>query len=98
MKLNVLLLVLIAGCYTAESQVKPYGLYMPIEFQNAYKKGTRKPDGSVSPTYRQNRSAYKIRASVNPHTHVLTGEAEITYFNDSSDTVRNPTFHAYHDY
>lgn len=71
---------------------------MPIEFQKAYEKGTRKLDGSVSPTYWQNRSIYKIKATVDPHTKLLKGEATITYFNNTPDTVRNPTFHTYHDY
>lgn len=73
-------------------------LYMPIEFQKAYEKGTRKADGSVSPTYTQNRSVYKIKASVDPHKKILKGEASITYHNNNSDTIRNPTFHTYHDY
>jgi hypothetical protein len=77
---------------------KAQSLYMPIEFQRAYKEGTRKMDGSVSPTYTQNRSVYKIKASVDPHTKLLKGVASITYFNNNVDTVRNPTFHTYHDY
>jgi len=77
---------------------KGQSLYMPIEFQRAYKEGTRKMDGSVSPTYTQNRSVYKIKASVDPYAKLLKGEANITYYNNNIDTVRNPTFHTYHDY
>lgn len=74
------------------------GLYMPIEFQKAYEKGTRKLDGSVSPTYWQNRSEYKIKAKVDPYKRVLSGEATIVYHNNTPDSIRNPTFHTYHDY
>lgn len=73
-------------------------LYMPIEFQKAYEKGTRKMDGSVSPAYTQNRSVYKIKATVDPYKKILKGEALITYYNNNIDTIRNPTFHTYHDY
>ena len=80
------------------SQQAPRDLYMPLEFQKAYQKGTRKADGGVSTTYWQNRSEYKIKASIDPHKKLLTGEATIVYFNNSPDTIRRPTFHTYHDY
>ncbi len=73
-------------------------LYMPVEFQKAYENGTRKMDGSVSPSYTQNRSEYKIKATVDPNNRILKGEANITYHNNNVDTIRNPTFHTYHDY
>lgn len=73
-------------------------LYMPLEFRRAYENGTRKWDGTVSDTYTQNRSEYKIRASVDPYTKILRGEATITYYNNNKDTIRVPTFHTYHDY
>lgn len=71
---------------------------MPIEFQKAYSNGTRLPDGSVSPSYWQNRSHYQLKATIDPKTRILRGQAVITYFNNSPDTIKNPTFHAYHDY
>jgi hypothetical protein len=82
------------ACSAQESQ----SLFMPVEFKKAYEKGTRKMNGTVSPTYWQNHSVYKIRASVDPYKKLLTGSAQITYYNNSPDTIRRPTFHAYHDY
>ncbi len=73
-------------------------LYMPLEFRRAYESGTRKWDGSVSEKYSQNRSAYKIRAWVDPYRKILRGEDHITYFNNGADTIRVPVFHTYHDY
>ncbi|MCS6974894.1 MAG: M1 family metallopeptidase [Cyclobacteriaceae bacterium] len=73
-------------------------LYMPLEFRRAYENGTRKWDGTVSEKYTQNRSEYKIRATVDPYTKILRGEATITYHNNNADTIRVPTFHTYHDY
>lgn len=73
-------------------------LNMPLEFRRAYENGTRRLDGSVSDKYTQNRSEYKIRASVDPYSKTLRGEAAITYYNNNPDTIRVPTFHTYHDY
>ncbi len=71
---------------------------MPLEFQDAYKNGTRKYDGSVSSTYWQNHSDYKIKAKVDPKKKLLTGSATITYYNDSPDSLNNIVFHTYPDY
>lgn len=91
--LYLVLLVWDAGAQTSQSP-----LYMPIEFQKAYQKGTRKWDGSVSPSYWQNRSEYTLKAKIDPHQKLLEGSAKITYYNNSLDTMRRPTFHTYHDY
>ena len=80
------------------SQTYRNGLYMPVEFQKAYAKGTRKSDGSVSTAYWQNRSVYKIKARIDPHKKLLYGEATITYHNNSTDTLLEVTFNTYHDY
>ncbi len=92
--------VLVIFCFGRDvfAQQVPRDLYMPLEFQNAYQKGTRKADGTVSSTYWQNRSTYQIKATIDPHRKVLTGEATIVYFNNGPDTLRRPTFHTYHDY
>jgi hypothetical protein len=73
-------------------------LYMPVEFRKAYENGTRSWDGKVGANYWQNRSIYKLKATIDPATRLLKGEAEITYFNNSPDSIRNPVFHAYHDF
>lgn len=73
-------------------------LYMPLEFQRAYEQGTRHKNGTVPPSYWQNRSHYKINASVDPNTRLLSGEAKVTYFNNKPDTLKMVTFHSYHDY
>ncbi len=73
-------------------------LYMPLEFKKAYEKGTRKMDGTVSKSYWQNRSSYKLKAVVDPAKKLLKGEGTITYYNNSPDTCRFIVFHTYHDY
>jgi hypothetical protein len=92
--LTTLLIIFVSGIWAQQTG----SLYMPIEFQKAYEKGTRKKDGTVSSTYWQNHSDYKIKAEIDPVHHKLRGEATITYFNNSPDTIRNPGFHTYHNY
>ena len=58
------------------------GLYMPLDYQKAYKKGTRMVDGSVSDKYWQNSTSYKIQVEVDPENKLLTGQAQITYTNN----------------
>jgi len=73
-------------------------LYMPLEFKDAYSKGTRKRDGTVSEKYWQNKGHYKIKATIDPFKKLLNGFADITYYNQSPDTLKKIVFHAYNDY
>ena len=95
---NIIAIFLIAISYQSFAQAYRNGLYMPLEFQKAYEKGTRKLDGSVSTTYWQNLSVYKLKARIDPYKKLLYGEATIIYHNNSTDTLRQLTFHTYHDY
>jgi hypothetical protein len=90
------LLLLFLGL-SAVAQQAPLGLYMPLEFQKAYRQGTRQMDGSVSPSYWQNRSEYRLKAKVDPYRKLLQGEGHITYHNNSPDSLREVVFHTYHD-
>lgn len=73
-------------------------LYTPLEFQKAYKNNTRKADGSVPAGYWQNKSDYKLKATVDPATKKLEGEGVITYYNNSPDSLTQIVFHTYPDY
>lgn len=96
MKLNILSCAFLLVSFVAGAQDK--GLYTPLEFKRAYEKGTRKTDGTVSPAYWQNRADYKLKAKVDPATKKLTGEAVITYYNNSPDSLTQIVFHTYPDY
>jgi hypothetical protein len=99
MKTQSIIVFLLIGVYHQSfAQTYPRQLYLPIEFQKAYEKGSRKPDGSVSTTYWQNRSEYKIKARIDPYKKLLYGDATIIYYNNSTDTLRQLTFHTYQDY
>ncbi len=96
MKLKLLIAACMLVSITVTAQQK--SLYTPVEFKRAYEKGTRKADGSVSPTYWQNRSDYKLKAKVDPISKKLEGEAVITYYNNSPDSLTQIVFHTYPDY
>lgn len=82
----------------ALGQATSTNLYMPLEFKNAFSNGIRKTDGTVSDKYWQNKSQYKIKATIDPFKKQLIGEADISYFNQSPDTLKQIVFHAYADY
>jgi hypothetical protein len=77
--------------------VQAQGLYHPIEYRPSFENGTRRLDGTVSETYWQNRGEYVLKATVDPAKRLLTGTADITYYNNSPQTLDNIVFHAYHD-
>ena len=65
-------------------------LYMPRAVRDAYRKGTRSPDGRPGPNYWQNRGRYNIAISALPPDRTVRGDEQITYFNNSPDTLNNP--------
>jgi hypothetical protein len=86
---------LVAGCVPAPTtsplpQSGASSLYMPRAVQQAYRKGTRSPDGRPGPAYWQNRGRYNIAITALPPDRSIRGSEQITYFNNSPDTIRNP--------
>lgn len=79
-----ILFILIANVVFTQNNT----LYVPLNFQQAYKKGTRLYDGKPGPNYWQNKSKYKIRAELEPKTRKLSGVESITYYNNSPDTLK----------
>lgn len=67
-------------------------LFIPRNIQKAYDKGTRSPDGRMEKNYWQNFSDYYIRVKFNPKTRLVEGEAIITYYNNSPDTLKKLVF------
>ena len=65
-------------------------LYMPRAVTQAYKRGTRSPDGRPGSKYWQNRARYSITVTALPPDRTIRGTEQITYFNNSPDTLRNP--------
>jgi hypothetical protein len=70
-------------------------LYIPTNIQKAYNKKTRSEDGNPGMVYWQNRADYKINVKLDPKTLVIKGTETITYFNNSSDTLKELFFHLF---
>lgn len=70
-------------------------LYIPLNIQEAYEKQTRSMTGLPGSNYWQNQANYKIDVAFDPKSRLLKGEAEITYFNNSPDTLREMYIHLF---
>ena len=66
-------------------------LFIPRDVKQAFKKGTRSPDGKPGKNYWQNRGRYVINITATPPSRTIKGSETITYFNNSPDTIRNPS-------
>ncbi len=88
----ILFLFVITATYAQQSS-----LYIPLNIQKAYKNGTRAMDGKPGLNYWQNSSIYKIKAEIFPDSSELVGEATITYYNNSPDTLKNIVMRLYQD-
>lgn len=87
MKTIIMASLLIAtGVVAADAQE----LYMPRNVKEAYRKGTRSMDGRPGKNYWQNTARYDINITAMPPDRNITGSETIMYFNNSTDTLRNP--------
>ena len=64
-------------------------LTMPPEIQKAYDNGTRSLSGKPGNKYWQNHGRYTISLTVMPPDNTIRGVEQITYFNNSPDTLRS---------
>ena len=64
-------------------------LYVPRTMKAAYAHGTRSLDGKPGPRYWQNRARYAMTMTVAPPNRTITGAEDITYLNDSPDTLHH---------
>ena len=70
------------------AQVSAQSLYIPRDVKKAYKNQTRSTDGKPGKNYWQNHSRYNIAITVAPPSHTVNGTEQITYFNNSPDTLK----------
>jgi len=63
-------------------------LYTPRNVKQAYANGTRALDGMPGAKYWQNRGRYSITISALPPDRRVSGTEQITYFNNSPDTLK----------
>ena len=81
------LLILIIS-FSANAQ----SLYMPRNVKEAFKKETRSAEGRPGKNYWQNFGRYNITVTALPPDRNIKGAEQITYTNNSPDTIRNPVF------
>ncbi len=67
-------------------------LYQPRDIKQAYESGTRDISGNPGSKYWQNHGIYHIKVKVNPPDRTVFGSEEITYFNNSPDTLNTLNF------
>lgn len=93
------ILLIISGSEFTNAQVKSSkeDLYLPRNISFAYEKETRSTDGKPGRNYWQNNSEYKIEAEFDPATKSLHGKCNITYQNNSPDTLKTIVFRLYQD-
>lgn len=70
-------------------------IYVPYNIQQAVINKTRTNSGVPGEKYFQNHSSYKIKARFNTRTGELNGRANITYFNNSTDTLHKIVMRVY---
>ena len=70
-------------------------LFIPRNIKAAYEKGTRSLDGRPGAEYWQNSADYKIEVEVDPSTYQIVGSEEITYYNNSPDSLNRIVLRLY---
>ncbi|MCU7497471.1 MAG: M1 family metallopeptidase, partial [Ignavibacteria bacterium] len=85
----------IANCRDCFAQSNE--LYVPLNIKRALSSETRTLNGQPGKNYWQNSSNYRIKASLDPLTNVLTGSETVTYFNNSPDTLKELVIRLYGD-
>jgi len=83
-----------AGDLSAQSN----DLYIPRNILQAYEKQTRSFDGTAGPEYWQNSADYNIKVEFEPASLLVKGEEEISYFNQSPDTLHELVIHLLSDF
>lgn len=90
--MKICLLAGIASLLLCEAKAQ---LPVPRNIQPAWLKGTRTTDGRPGLRYWQNRADYAIDVHFTPATRKVSGAEEITYFNNSTDTLKQVVFKLY---
>ncbi|WP_316805974.1 M1 family metallopeptidase [Pedobacter agri] len=83
-KLFSIAMLVALGSYQLSAQE----LYMPRNIKAAYQKGTRSMNGNPGANYWQNHGRYTMDIKVDAETKVVSGQEEIVYSNNSSDTLK----------
>lgn len=80
-------LLLFAGLAFSTYALQAQTLTLPPEIQKAFAQGTRDASGKPGKNYWQNHGIYNISLNVTPPDRTIRGTEQITYFNNSPDTL-----------
>ncbi|MFH0734697.1 MAG: M1 family metallopeptidase [bacterium] len=72
-------------------------LYMPLDVKSSYDNGFRSYDGNSGKNYWVNSSNYKIQINFDPQLRIVEGKEQITYFNNSPDSLTQIVLRLYQD-
>lgn len=81
--------LLSAAALLSVSSAYSQPLYMPRDVQEAFRKDTRSPDGRPGTHYWQNTGHYNIHVTAAPPDRIIKGTEQITYVNNSPDTLKS---------
>jgi hypothetical protein len=88
-KLKIMrILSLLMFCTLLFSNVQAQDLYHPRKLKMAYENGTRSFDGTPGKNYWQNTGDYVINITATPPNRTVKGSEQITYFNNSPDSLK----------
>jgi hypothetical protein len=90
---TTLLLILVLICITGHAQNSL--LPTPTNIQAAYDKATRSADGKPGKNYWQSTANYDLDIHFYPATRLISGTANISYVNNSPDTLKQIWFKLY---
>lgn len=73
-------------------QGQSQSLYVPRNIQASFNRGVRSPDGRPGVHYWQNHGRYQISLQIMPPDRTIMGTEQITYYNNSPDTLPSVIF------
>lgn len=90
--LITIIILIVANSFSQECY------FVPKEIQTAIRNKTRTNNGLPGQNYWQNKSQYKIEASVDLYSYVLYGKEQIIYYNNSPDNLYDLVIRTYQDF
>jgi peptidase M1-like protein len=89
-----LIIIMLGFSHTLLAQSK---IHTPLEFQKAYKNGTRSMDGKPGEKYWQNFADYTMEVNITPETRAIVGKSKVIYTNNSPDQLNSVVIRLYYD-
>ncbi|MEP6673931.1 MAG: M1 family metallopeptidase [Ferruginibacter sp.] len=89
------LFILIGIVASSVNVIAQNAIAVPLNLKATYDKGTRTADGKPGRQYWQNKANYSISINFDPSSRMITGTEDITYFNESPDSLKEILFKLY---